>query len=273
VPSDADALLEDAHADARASGSSVAAAAVATATVSRLPDTRPDVVDLTTQAVVLAHDAGAPLLASAALDRLCAYHVAHGELANALAVLRRRGDALSALPVDASTGFQFNDYLLMASETHLAAGNLALAAQFADTLGALACYREQGYPAIARRIKVDAIAGNLESAAARGERFLLAWERAGRPVASTLSTTAYAMTMVHDLLDDQPRRRQWLEVSGVLSKDPARLLGCATGWAPTFDAIAALDRDRPELALERLAADIDDQAVWNNWSAALWRPW
>ncbi len=55
---------------------------------------------------------------------------------------------LAAVPLNASSGFQFNDYLLMASEIHLAAGNLALVAHRADTLAELTCYREQGYPAI-----------------------------------------------------------------------------------------------------------------------------
>jgi predicted ATPase/DNA-binding CsgD family transcriptional regulator len=268
---DADAWLEDAR--ALASGSSAASAAVATATVSGLPDNQPEFLDLTSRAVALARSANAPLVESAALDRLCAYHLAHGELAEALATIHRRGEVLAALPLDESSAFQFNDYLLMASETQLAAGNLALAAEFADTLATLACYRQQGYPAIARRIKVDAMAGNLADAAARGEVFLLAWERAGRPVASTLTTTAYAMAMVHDLLDDQRLRRHWMEICDVLIKNPVELAGCRTGFAPTFDAIAALHRDQPERAFERLAADIDDEAVWSNWDAALWRPW
>lgn len=161
----------------------------------------------------------------------------------------------------------------MASEVHLAAGDLPLAAEFADTLAELACYREQGHPAIARRIKVDAMAGNLEEAAARGERFLAAWQRAGSPLASTLTTTAYAMAMVHGLLGDDARRDQWLDVGRVLIKDPARVAGCATGFAPTFDALVALDRDRPDLAVRRLSAHVDDRRVWNRWDAALWRPW
>jgi predicted ATPase/DNA-binding CsgD family transcriptional regulator len=268
---DAESWLEDAR--AHASGGSAASAAIATATVSGLPDTQPEIVDLTARAVTLARDAGAPLVESAALDRLCAYHLARGELAPALDTIRRRGDALRALPLDASTAFQFNDYLLMASEVHLAAGNLALAGEFADTLAELACYREQGYPAVARRIKVDAMAGDLEDAATRGERFLLSWERAGRPLASTLTTTAFAMAMVHGLLDDERRRQQWLGVGEVLAKDPASLTGCGTGFAPTFDAIVALDRDQPETAVRRLSADIDDRAVWDGWNPALWRPW
>ena len=80
----------------------------------------------------------------------------------------------------------------MASEVHLAAGHLRSAAEYADRLGGLACYRDYPHPAIARRIKVDALAGDLEAAVARGDRFLAAWERAGRPISGTLNVTAYA---------------------------------------------------------------------------------
>ena len=195
------------------SGSVVAEATVAAADVARLPDTDPAVLELTTRAIDLACSAAAPLVQSAALDRLSSYHLAHADIAEALDAVRRRCDVLATVPLDASSGFQFNDYLLMASEIDLAAGNLALAAHHTDTLAELTCYREQGYPAIARRIKVDAIAGDLERAVTGGERFLIAWERAGRPRASTLNTATYAMTMVHGLLDDERRRRQCVDGS------------------------------------------------------------
>lgn len=230
-------------------------------------------LELTTRAIDLACGAAAPLVQSAALDRLSSYHLAHADLAEALDAVRRRGDVLATVPLDASSGFQFNVYLLRASEIHLAAGNLALAAHHADTLAELTCYREQGYPAIARRIKVDAIAGDLERAVTGGERFLIAWERAGRPRATTLNTATYVMTMVHGLLGDERRRRQWVDVTTTLMSAPKLLTSCVTGWAPTFDALVALDRDQPDLALARLSADVDAPGVWSNWAAAMWRPW
>jgi hypothetical protein len=53
-----------------------------------------------------------------------------------------------------------------------------------------------------------------------------------------------------------------------------RLAGCATGWAPVFDALLALHRDEPGAAVERLSADLDAD-VWHTWffGARLWRPW
>src|SRR5262245_56251121 len=117
------------------------------------------------------------------------------------------------------------------------------------------------------------MAGHLEAAVAHGERFRVAWDRAGRPVAGTLGTTPYAMAMVHGLLDDESGRRQWLDITATLVGDPTILDGCVTGWAATLDALVALDREQPDLAAERLSADIDDPDLWKSFVSALWRPW
>ena len=153
----------------------------------------------------MAHDADAPLVESVALDQLCGVSLARGDLTAAIEGVRRRGQVLDALPLDASTAYQFNDYLLMAAEIHLAAGNLTEAGRYADRLAGLATYREQSHLATSRRIKVDAMAGDLDRAAEQGERFLAAWERAGRPIAGTLNVTTYALAMVHALLGDEER--------------------------------------------------------------------
>jgi hypothetical protein len=65
----------------------------------------------------------------------------------------------------------------------------------------------------------------------------------------------------------------WLDVTVALGADEQRLAGCATGWAPTFDALLALHRDDPAMALERLTADVEDAEVWGSWLPAMWRPW
>ena len=221
VPSqdECETWLDDAR--AHAIGSPPVDAAIAAATECGLPATRHETVESASRAITSARDAGMPLVESVALDCLCARHLEHFDLANALDALRRRGEVLQMLPLDPSTGFQFNDFLLMASEVHLAAGNLALSAHHADTLAGLACYREQDHLAVARRIKVDAVSGHLEAAVARGDRFLAAWERAGRPIARTLNTTTYAMAMVHGLLGDESGRRRWSDITSALIDDPA----------------------------------------------------
>ncbi len=75
----------------------------------------------------------------------------------------------------------------MGSEVALAAGDLVSARRHADALAALPFHRGDAHLALARRIKVDAMAGHLDDVAELGERFRQDWVRAGRPVASNLA--------------------------------------------------------------------------------------
>ena len=112
-----------------ATDSPVAEAAIGVATAAGLPESDPDSTGLAARALALAHDADAPLVESVALDQLCGVPLARGDLTAAIEGVRRRGQVLDTLPLDASTAYQFNDYLLMAAEIHLAAGNLTEAGQ------------------------------------------------------------------------------------------------------------------------------------------------
>ncbi|MGL5861376.1 MAG: LuxR C-terminal-related transcriptional regulator [Phycicoccus sp.] len=258
---------------AYASGSPSAAAAVAVAAAGQLSEGS-DIAVAAGRAAQLSREAGAPLLESAALDELCAARLAMADFTGALAALDERQHALETVPVTAASAFQLNDFLLMASEVNLAVGNLSAAGSYADRLADLPYYREQDHLAYARRIKVDAIAGDLEAVVARGERFVEAWEHAGRPVATNLASTAYAVAATHDLVGSSARRRRWVGITRILANDRPhhRLDGCVSGYAPTLDALVLLDRGRPALAAERLSADIDDP-LWAHWDRALWRLW
>jgi predicted ATPase/DNA-binding CsgD family transcriptional regulator len=248
-------------------------AALAAANALGLPDGDAHAEALASHAIALARQAGVPLIESLALDVLCTFHLARHQVSDAVRKTTERASAMDTLALDASTAYHFNDYLLMASEMHLVTGRLKAAAEYADRLGELACYRDYPHPAIARRIEVDALAGDFEAAVQRGDRFLQAWERAGRPVSGTLNVTAYAMAMVHGLLGDEAGRARWIEVTTALVVDPRRLTTCETGWAPTFDALLALDRGDADAALARLSTDIDDVDLWRRSTAARWRPW
>jgi hypothetical protein len=270
-PTEVDRWL--AQAVSLAGGAAAPEAAIAAAVATGLPDDDPRAPELSVRAIALAREAGTPLIESAALDRLCTLHMARNELLRAIEETLRRETVMRGVALDASTAYHFNDYLLMASEVHLAAGQLHAAADYADRLAELACYRDYPHPALARRIKVDALAGDFEAAVARGERFLAAWERAGRPVSGTLNVTAYALAMVHGLVGDESSRARWIDVTLALTFDRQHLATCVSGWAPTLDALVALEREQPERALERLSADIDDPSVWSNWGAGSWRAW
>jgi hypothetical protein len=78
---------------------------------------------------------------------------------------------------------------------------------------------------------------------------------------------------VHGLVGDESSRARWIDVTLALTFDRQHLATCVSGWAPTLDALVALEREQPERALERLSADIDDPSVWSNWGAGSWRAW
>ena len=224
-------------------------------------------------AVDLAHQAGNATLESAALDELCAAHLALDDIPEASRVLRRRGQVIETLPVVASNGFELLDFHLMASEISLAAGDLVAAGNHADALARLPFFRDEDHLALRRRLMVDALAGNFDDVVRGGERFRLGWERAGRPAALGLARAAHAVAMVHGMLGDEKRRTEWLRITVALGVAPERLAGCAMGWAPTFDALLALHRDDAGSAIRRLSADLDDPQVWWFWNTGLWRPW
>ena len=115
-------------------------------------------------------------------------------------MVNERGGCWPDVPLDATSAYAFNDFLLMGCEVSLAAGDLAGSVAYAERLAALPCYRDYEHPALARRLEVDALAGDLVGAVDRGRRFRASWERAGRHRASTLAPGTYALALVHGLL-------------------------------------------------------------------------
>ena len=273
VPTEEETEATFAEAERLSDGSARAEAAIATATAcARLLDVETDLA-FARRGADLAREAGDPVMESRALDQEVALLIGSDDLAEAARVLDRRTELVASVELDATTALEVADCYLMASETRLATGDLAAAGEYADALAGLPFYRDQEHLAVARRLKVDALAGHFDAVVADAERFLLAWERAGRPIASGLGSSAYAVAMVQGMLGDDERRAEWLRITVDLGGDPERLVGCRTGWAPTFDALLALDRDDPAAAVERLAADLDDPGVWRMFTPGMWRPW
>jgi predicted ATPase/DNA-binding CsgD family transcriptional regulator len=248
------------------------AATIAVATAVGMPQDDPGTTELITRAIALAREAGRPLIESVAHDTRCVLHLHRAEYASAIEACHQRGALLDRVALDASSAFQFNDHLLMASGVHLATGQLREAALYADRLAELDCYRDYPHPALARRIKVDAMAGDFGAAVVRGEHFLAEWKRAGRPISATMNVSAYAMAMVHGLLGDEAQRAAWVEVAMLLT-GPRRSIVFARAWAMVLDALLALDRSDIDTASARLSADIDDPALWDVFTSCMWRPW
>lgn len=255
---------------------SPAAVAVAVAAALCLPGAGPEVTAACRAAAEAAAAAGLPLLASAALDGACASELGCGDYEAALASVAARGALMEGLPLSAATAYPFNDYLLMGCEVSLAAGDLDGALGYALRLEALPCYRDHAHPALARRVQVDALRGDFNGAAHRGDRLLASWERSGRHPAATLAVGAYAVAYVHGVLGDEERRALWRQVTEELL---ARPVASPVGWAPTLDGMLLLRQGKPEEALGVLAAPLDDprwegasttQQMWRPWYAAAW---
>jgi predicted ATPase/DNA-binding CsgD family transcriptional regulator len=273
-PPEADVTeLRLAEARRKAPSGSPAEATVLVAVAAWLPDDHPEAERAGLLAADRAVAAGLPVAASAALDRVCSSRLLRSEYAGALAAVAARGIVMDPLPLDATTAYAFNDYLLMGCEVSLSAGDLRGAAAYADRLVGLPCYRDYVHPALARRLEVDVLAGDFTGATRHGELFRTSWEQAGEHQAATLAVGPYALALAHGLLRHDTEREEWLTIARRLA--PHRFVrpdGIETAWAPTLDAWLLLDRGHPDAALEILIPDLD-HPLWAGWSAALWRPW
>ena len=253
---------------------STAEATVDTASAGCLPADHDEAMVSSRRAAERAIAAGLPVTASAALDDVCSRQLAAGEFAEALATVSSRGVLMDPLQLSAATAYPFNDYLLMGCEVSLAAGELAGAREYAERLAALPCYRDYAHPALARRLQVDLLSGNLTGAVRRGDSFLASWERAGRHRAPTLAVGTYSLAVVHGLLGDDSELEAWRAVTEHLRGDSITPTdGPSVGWAPTLDAWLSLHRDQPHAALELLAADLDDPQWGRRPPWLMWRPW
>jgi predicted ATPase/DNA-binding CsgD family transcriptional regulator len=224
----------------------------------------------TSAAIAAAESLGDPLLMSTALDAVTCVHLSFGDLPAAVTAVARRIELVSAVRPVAQCGMEISDTYAMASEVALAAGDFGAARRYADILAGLPFHSEEGHIAVSRRLKVDALAGNIDRALADAARFRRGWEKAGRPVAKNLAGGAYAAAMVHGLRGDESSRAEWVRIAVDLGGEPLRLEDCGTGYAPTFDAIVLLHMGDPAGALDRLA---DDPADIQSWSNGEWRTW
>ncbi|HEY2998782.1 MAG TPA: LuxR C-terminal-related transcriptional regulator [Acidimicrobiales bacterium] len=268
----AEGLLEDLMAEARplATSSPRAEVALLTAWAFELDETDPDAMASARRAVESAADMRDPLLKSAALDAMTSIHLALGDVPAAVDDVSQRIDLLSTVRPAAHNGLEISDGYAMACEVSLTAGDFAAARRFADTLAGLPFHSEEGHLATSRRMRVDALAGDIARVLTDAERFRRGWERAGRPIASNLAGGAYAAAMVHGLRGDDRARAEWLDITTALGLDPEAVHGCSTGFAPTFDAIVSLHRGEAKAAFLRLA---DHPALFRNWHSGEWRPW
>jgi predicted ATPase/DNA-binding CsgD family transcriptional regulator len=266
---DAEAAALLAEAVATSDGSAMAEATI---TVARaFADYRRLTVERSEHAVGVAREAGDPALQDAALDLLTALHLRLDDIPAAVAAVRRRDAVIGSLPMVATYGFEHGDHAQYGCEVLLAAGDLAGASEYADRLARLPFNREEGLLGLARRLKVDALAGHFDAVLRDEQPFRESWERCGRPVVPSLASAPSAVAMVHGILGDDAGRAEWLELSNDLrGGNPS---AGTRAWPPTLDAIVALHRADFGSALSRLAADLDDPEAWWHGGEILCRPW
>ncbi|HEX6569653.1 MAG TPA: LuxR C-terminal-related transcriptional regulator [Acidimicrobiales bacterium] len=259
-----------AEASSLSCGDPRADAAVLIAVAFDMDEVDPEAMADAERAVAAGRALGDPMIESAALDSLSAIHLALGDVSAARDAVNRRIALLSQVRPTADTAFEISDAYNMAAEISLTAGDFAAARGFTDALARLSFHSVEAHLATSRRLRVEALAGELDRVLADAERFRTGWERAGRPVATNLGGGAYAVAMAYGLTGDDEARAEWLDIVRELGVSPERLDECATGYAPTFDAIVLLHRGEVDAAVRSLD---DDPATFRTWYLGEWRPW
>jgi predicted ATPase/DNA-binding CsgD family transcriptional regulator len=259
-----------AEAEPLAEGSPAAETAVLVARSFAGADADPATLATATRAVDSARALGDAMLISMALDALTACHLGRGDIPAALADLDERLDVLTHARPTARLGLEYSDAYSMSAEVLLAVGDFDGARERVDTNARLPFNIEGRHLAISRRLKVDALAGDIERVLADAELFRQSWIKAGLPVTPALGGGAYAVAMVHGLRGDAEARAEWLAITVDLGVDEARVASCTLAWAPTFDAILALHESDPGRAVALMTLHPADLVTWDGGE---WRPW
>jgi predicted ATPase/DNA-binding CsgD family transcriptional regulator len=228
-------------------------------------------VERAEQAVLLARQAGDAAVEEAALDLLILLHLRLRDMPAALDAVQRRDAAVAGLAMDPRNGFEHSDHRMYAAAIFLGTGDLRAAAGFADRMARLPFHRDEDFLGMARRLTVDALAGQFDAVLHNADEFRISWERIGRPVVPRVASSAYAVAMVHGILGDDAQRRDWVRLTNHLLGAMPRLVTRA--WMPTFDAIVDLHRGEYGAAVEHLAVDLDDPDTWWHGEQTLYRPW
>jgi len=223
---------------------------------------------LAERAVELARRLDDPLAECAALDALTGAQHRAGNTFAAAATAHRRIELLQSQSLAATPAVTFEriDALLMATETSIGVGDLAVARRSGEQLRDLPFLAEIGHFATSRLLVVNALAGHANDVIADSSRFIDAWTQAGRPPAPGLGATAAAVAMIHGLRSDDAPRDNWLAIIDKLGVTPER----KAGYMPTFDAIVLLHHGHATRALERLSTDSHEPNKWLTW---IWLHW
>jgi hypothetical protein len=252
------------------SGDALAEAAILTAQTFELDEVDPGAAGVAERAVAAGRELGDPLLESAALDALSVIHLGLGDVAAAVEAVQRRIELVSQVRATPRSAFEISDAYNMATEIALAAGDFHAARRYADVVARLPFHSIEGHLSTSRRMRVEAVAGELGRVLDDAERFRRGWERAGRPTNTNLASGAYAAAMAHGLRGDDAHYAEWLAIADQLGLRMKMARGCHTIYGSVFDAIVAVHRGEAQAAYDLLDEEPVDA---HHWYVGVWWPW
>jgi predicted ATPase/DNA-binding CsgD family transcriptional regulator len=218
------------------------------------------------RAVDLARQTGDILTESAALDTLTGVYSWAGDAFAAAATARRRIGLLESVPDTPDGTHELIEALGEVTEASLGTGDLPNARRWARQLADHPLLAEVGHRATAGLLVTSALAGDAAEVLAHSDRFLEAWQRAGRPANSILGPAVAAVAMVHGLRDDQDARSTWNAVQRQLGSSPWERYG----YGAVFDTLVMLHHGQARDALKRLTPGPDEIWRWVTWTWLHW---
>jgi predicted ATPase/DNA-binding CsgD family transcriptional regulator len=212
--------------------------------------------DLAHDALAAARRTGDPVLINAALDGVIVGLDTSGRLREAHQLSKERAALLTSMPRhEPRCGTEIADTLYMLAEISVTAGDLPAALTAArmaseDEIGG------QPYLTAAKPILPLVLQGRFDEALELADNMWQAWEQAGRPVARTMGTAAYAVVLAHGLRGDVDGCRRWVErVRLVINGSGAHQAGGTNlvSFAAFIDARIAMHEGRIDAALAAVA--------------------
>lgn len=276
LPQEAAALIAEAH--RLAGGDPAARAAIALAEAGRLltdafaaaehpaGETAAETIACARHAVDLAHGTGDPLAESAALDTLAGAHSWAGDAFAAAATARRRITLVESAADTPAGTHELIEALSEVTEAALGTGDLPGARRWARRLADHPLLAEVGHRATAALLVTGALTGDVQQVLAAGDRFLEAWQRAGKPTGSILGPAVAGVAMIHGLRDDQEARDTWKALLRQLGGSPWETYG----YGAVFESLTLLHHGRAQEALDRMTPGPD--AIWR-WVTWTWLHW
>jgi len=211
----------------------------------------------------LAHDAlaaarqtGDPVLINAALDAVIVGLDTSGKLREAHQVSKERAALLAGMPRhEPRCGTEIADTLYMLTEISVTAGDLPAALAAARTASEDKIAGGQPHLAAAKPILPLILQGRFDEALELADNMWQAWEQAGRPVARTMGTAAYAVVLAHGLRGDEENGRRWVERVSLLIGPGAHQAGGTNlvSFASFIDARIAMHEGRMDAAVAAVA--------------------